>query len=331
MINKKIVLFFVSLLLVAFSLGCILPGFENNSSEIPNNVSNVSENTDSESVNVGSSESVLLPYPSLAELIKTSNIIAKVTVVDIQDTNYTVKINEILKTNPDIEIGEEITLIGGNKQILSIGDQQILIKSSTGGLHDVRLSQKGETYSNSFYQISLEDLKTFIQKPDDYYEKYTQAFNSYDIIVAKMLTDTDVNKIKRTQRNVLPYQPHKIEVIYSASGKITGNAEFEYRMWYFPEKILQEIDYNHYIFNDSWIKTSESYYLPSKWNPESSFLKKDNYYIIYVGTGFNEYGEMVLTSSNPECIEKYDSETQKELKEFIEEYREIYEDVKKYN
>ena len=323
MVNKKIILLFVSLLLIS-------------------------------SVNVGSSNTIPAA-PNLAEMVQMSDIIVECTVVDIeigqvtwsgmgqpyQNVNITLKVNEILKPNQVIEIGDDIVINriinSGGTPNLNTGDHAILIELSddrrSGYPRNDLFIQEGEIYSTSDYQISLEDMKTFAQKSDDYLEKYGKAYYYDDIVVAKILTNTDANKMEYTIHDDLPHQTHKTKVIYSASGKFTSNVEFDYVMWYFPEKILQEIDYKPYrlsSINEDWIKTSEGYYSPSKWDPKSSFLKKGDYYIIYVGTRFNIYGELVPTPSNLEYIEKYDSKTKNELKEFIEEYQEIYELVQKY-
>jgi len=296
MVNKKIILLFVSLLLIS-------------------------------SLNVGSSYQ-LPPKPSLAELIQISDSIVVVTVVDIQDTNYTVKINEILKTNQDTEIEEEIIFRRGSNQSLSIGDQRIVVRSSTGGYPEIHFVQKGEIYSNSFYHISLEDLKTFIQKPDDYLEMYDKAYHYNDIVVAKMLTDTDVNQIKYGRQDYRPHQIHNIEVIYSTTGKLIGNIEFDYMMWFFPKKILQENESIHYVI-EGWTETSDGYYYPGRWDPESSFLKKGDYYIIYADD--RDYARRnVAMAYEVEHIQKYDSKTKNELRQFIEEYQEMYELVQKY-
>ena len=347
--NKIRALLFVSFLLVSFSFGCIFPGSENNSSEMLGNASNSSENPDSNpTTNVSSS---IPDNPNLAQMIQMSEIIAECTVVDIvigeinlnemgmpyQRVNVTLKVNEvILKQNQDIGVGDEIVINRLGVPNFNIGDRAILIELADslrfGYPRDTLLIQEGEIYSGSSYQISLEDMKTFAQKSDDYYEKYKHAFNSDDIVVAKILTNTDVNKMEYTMHDDLPHQTHKVKVIYSASGKFTGNTELNYVIWYFPKKILPEIDNNPRYLHESegWIETSDGYYRPSRWDPESSFLKKHDYYIIYVGTGYTIYGEMVPTPSKLEYIEKYDSKTKKELKEFIEEYHEIYELVQKY-
>jgi len=296
MTNKIIMLFLVSLLLVS-------------------------------SVNVGSSYQ-LPPRPNLAELIQISDSIVEVTVVDIQETNYTVKINEILKTNQDIEVEEEIIFRRGSNQNLSIGDHRIVVRSSTGGYPEIHFVQEGDIYSSSFYRISLEDLKTLIQKSDDYLERYDKAYHYDDIVVAKMLTDTDVNQMKYGSQSSNPHQIHKIEVIYSTTGKLTGNTEFDYMMWFFPKKILQEIDHIPY-FIKNWTETSDGYYLPDRWDPESSFLKKGDYYIIYAGD--RDYARTNVTMAyEVDHIQKYDSKNKKELRQFIEEYQEMYELVQKY-
>ena len=318
MVNKKIILLFVSLLLIS-------------------------------SVNVGSSSEipVILPMvPNLAQMIQVSDIIVEVTVVDmaikkitlndsmdmpyeIQSVNYTLKVNEILKPNQDIEIEEEIIIDRGQVQDLNIGDHAILIKKANGikNYPDyVLLIREGKIYSDSDYQINLEDLKTLAKKSDDYYEKYSRAFHSRDIVVAKMLTDTDVNQMEYGQWDALPHQTHKVQIINSTTGKLTGNIELDYEIWYFPEKILKEnnLTWDVDIAYPDWIKTSDGYYFSDQWDPNSSFLKKGDYYVICV----SYYDEKEIWSI--EHIEKYDSKTKKELRELIEEYQEIYKQVQKY-
>ena len=348
MANKIIIFVLVSLLLTSFSLGCIFPESDNNSSEIQKNILDVSENTDSnqESVNVGSSS--IMPEPlNFAQIIQMSGMVVEATIVDIEieqvtlndwmgmpyETQHvysTLRVNEILKPNQDIEIGEEIIIQGGTRS--KIGDHVVLIKRADwvkGYAEYVILTQEGEIYSDSNYQIGLEDLKTFTQKSDDYYEKYTLAFSNYDIVVAKMLTATDVNQMEYNRRDALPHQTHKIKIINSTSGKLTGNAELDYEIWYFPEKILKENNLTGGIdvaYTSNWIKTSDGYYYSGQWNPNSSFLKKGNYYIIYI----NHFGKEKMMPNDIEPIEKYNSKTKKELKKSIEEYQEIYEDVQKY-
>ena len=343
MTNKIIIFIFVSLLLTSFSLGCIFPESENNSSEIQKNISNVSENTDSnqDSVNIDTADMDAVP-PHLAEMVHMSDIVVEATIVDIeiqqvtlndwmgmpyetQRVYWTLGVNDILKPNRDIEIGEEIIIQGGS---LEVGSHIILIKTSDGSYPGyLYLTQEGEIYSSLDYQISLADLKTLSQKSDDYYEKYSRAFHSRDIVVVEMLTDTDVNQMKYNRGDFLPHQTHKSKIIDSTTGKLTGNIELDYEIWYFPEKILQE---NNLIGGidvadtSDWIKTSDGYYHSNQWNPNSSFLKKGNYYLVYV----SYYDEKDIWDIEP--IEKYNSKTKKELKKFIEEYQEIYEQVQKY-
>jgi len=327
MTNKIIMLFFVSLLLVS-------------------------------SVNVGSATSIPA-IPNLAWMVQTSDIIVEVTVVDInikqitvndskdvpyetQSVSYILKVNEILKPNKNLKKGEKLIFDSGRTQELNLGDHAILMKISDeppGNYfpNQTLLIQEGEIYSNSYYQISLKDLKTFAQKSDDYYKKYSRAFSHYDIVVAKMLTDTDINKTRYNFYDASPHQIHEIEVINSASGKFTGNREFDYVISYFSEKLLQEMDEVPFYLLDlfrsymGWVETSDGYYSPEKWDLESSPLKKDDYYVIYVGYyDMSSHYNKDIKPTSIEHIEKYDSKTQKELKKFIEEYQEAYEDVGKY-
>ena len=339
MTNKILIFFLVSLLLTSFSLGCIFPESENNSSEIQKNISDVSGNVES---------SVSMPAPvSLAQVVQVSGILVEATIVDIEmeqitlndwmgrpyEQQYmylTLRVNEILKSDQDIEIGEEIIekipTTQGVNSFFKNGGHIIFIKKG----EDVRVSplyvflpQEGEIYSNADYQISLEDLRTLAQQSDDYYEKYIRAFKSEDIVVAEMLTNTDVNQMEYNRQYVLPHQIHKIKIIDSVSGKITGNIELDYEMLYFPEKILKENNLSESIFTDQeWIKTSDGYYHSELWDPNSSFLKKGDYYIIYVRNHSKN-----ISTNDIAYIEKYDLAAQKE---FVEEYQEIYELIEKY-
>jgi len=298
--------------------------------------------------------------PDLATLIQGSDIIVEATVVDmkkkqiisndyeevadipreIQDAEYTVKVNEILKTDQDI--GEIILNIEGNIPDLIIGNNLILYieKSPSGNSFNynictpsgILIQNEEGIYKGLYHQIDLTDLKIFIQKPDYYFEKYHNAATYYDIVVAQMLTNTNDHQIEYNQStDVLPHQIHKIKVIHSASIKLIGNTEFDYRIWYYPEEIFQKNNLTESHHFPNWIKTDEGYYQPEIWDPETSFLKKDEYYIIYVykeDSFYNKNG--IIGSYSIEKIPKYDSKTQKELKSFIEEYQELYELIKKY-
>ena len=192
MANKIIIFVFVSLLLTSFSLGCIHES-ENNSSEIPKNILEVSENTDSnpEPVNVASSAAKPGPI-SLVQTIQISDVIIEATVVDIEtkqitlndrmDMPYevqhvylTLRINEILKPNQDIKIGEEIIEIFQGSWSSEIGSHVILMKiTDERGPEYAKyefMTQKGEVYSNSAHQISLDDMRTLVQNIE-HIEKY---------------------------------------------------------------------------------------------------------------------------------------------------------------
>lgn len=294
--------------------------------------------------------------PDLATLVQESNIIVEVVVIDmnkrqvisndhgdvggisevIQDADYTMQVNNILKT--DQNIGEIFLNIEGIRPDLNIGDNAILFITINSDSNSITTPsgifvQDGDIYKGLYHQISFNDLKTFIQKPDNYLEMYHNASIYYDIVVAQMLTNTDLSQVEYNQTtDVLPHQIHKIEVIHSASNQLTGNTEFDYRIWYFTEKMIQENNLNESFDFSNWTKTNDGYYYPNIWNSKTSFLKEGDYYIIYLYKEYSFYYPEtgIIGSYSLKHIEKYDLESQKKSKELIEEYRELYELIEKY-
>ncbi|MDR2944285.1 MAG: hypothetical protein LBU81_04285 [Methanosarcinales archaeon] len=347
--GRNAVLFLIVFLSVFFSFGCLSE--PNNISE-PTNVSEP-EVTYSKTGSVKAyypSPNWDFPYFNLATLIQESDIIVEVVVSDmedkqiisynygqvagipyeIRDADYTTAVNEILKTNQDI--GEVILNIEGNAPDLKVGDRAVLfIETGSYGNSICTplgiLIQDSDIYAGLCHQIGLNDLKEFIQnvsKSDDYAVKYFDALFYDDIIFAQVLTDTNLSQT--AYFGYSPIQTHEAEVISSVSGK-TGHMEFEHRVWYFTDQLIRENNIDVGIFDDSgWVKTDDGSYRSAQWDPKTSLLKNGEYYLIYLTEEhrFHYENRSILGSGSVKHIEKYDSRTQKEVKELIEEYQEFY-------
>ena len=250
---------------------------------------------------------------------------------DVLKGNF--EMNQIyLKTDvddPNFSVGEEYILF---IKAPETENQNYQIQEPLG-----YLVKKGSNYTERMQNVSIsrDELNYLTSLSDKELDWYRSMAASPQVFIGEMITSTDDNKLEQSQSNdylsLESSQPHRVRVISSIKGNLSGTVNFTYEGSYITNEMM-----NDYLVQEQWTlenvknlyrleSNSFGHYRSDSWDPEVSPLKSGDIYLIC----FSEYeGDYHMWASKTDY--RIDEHNEKEIQRLAENYKKTLNKIENY-
>lgn len=241
------------------------------------------------------------------------------------------EVNEVLKG--DFDIRQIYLKTDMQTPAFEKGEEYILFINRPDGYKSTYYFQEPYGYlvkNNSLWEgnmdgnisVTYDDLKLFISVSDNS-ELYEKMISASDVFAGKMMTSTQYDRLEYVS-GIDSRQTHKVQVIGSIKGSLSGNVSFNYLGPCLTEQMIQNnVSADDYRLDrlDSY---STVYYDPLRWSPGYSPLRAGNFYFICLSENNDGY---YMRSSNTDFHIIYETDMKK-IEQTAENYRTAFEIMK---